>query len=334
MELLLEIEVLYPNMDLSEWDQFVEISPQGSVFCLSWWLRSVCDDQFKIYIARQNSEIIGGFVLPIQQRYFLKYSMMPRYTQTLGPLFKTFDYIKSKNKITTEVNILEEIIAHFPNLQYFSHNCSSNFTNWLPFYWAGFNQTTRYSYILKNLNQLDEIHNNISKGYRNAIRRSTNNGIRVILSDDINEFLRINALTYSRKGLKLPYSKNFINTLISSSFQNESGSLFFAVDSKGNTHAAIFLVHNQRHTINLMQGFDSVFSSSGANTLLLWNAIQFASSKSKEFDFEGSMIRGIEIVYRRFGAELKPYFNISKVNGFHQFRKISSKLHLSKLFRK
>lgn len=329
----MEIELLDPAMDLSEWDQFVGISPQGSIFCRSWWLRSVCDEQFTIYVARQNSKIIGGMVLPIQQSFFLKYSLMPRFTQTLGPLFEPLDHLKTKNRITTEVNILEALIKHFPNLQYFSHNCSSNFTNWLPFYWAGFNQTTKYSYILKNLDHLDEIYSGFSKGYRNAVRRATDDGIRAILSNDVNEFIRINALTYARKGLKLPYSKNFIKDLISSSFRNKSGSVFFAVDSKGNTHAAIFLIHNQRHTINLMQGFDPAFSSSGANILLMWNAIQFANKKSKEFDFEGSMIKGIEIVYRRFGAELKPYFNISKMYGLHRFRKITSQLHLSKIFR-
>jgi hypothetical protein len=320
-------------MDLSEWDQFVGISPQGSIFCQSWWLRSVCDDQFKIYIARQNSKIIGGMVLPLQQSFFLKSSIMPRFTQTLGPLFEPLDHLKTKNRITTEVNILEALIEHFPNLQYFSHNCSSNFTNWLPFYWAGFNQTIKYSYILNNLDHLDEIYSSFSKGYRNAIRRATDKGIQVILSDDVSEFIRINALTYSRKGLKLPYSRNFIKDLISSSFQNNSGSIFFAVDSEGNTHAAIFLIHNQKHTINLMQGFDPAFSSSGANILLMWNAIQFAGNKSKEFDFEGSMIKGIEIVYRRFGAELKPYFNISKVYGLHQLKNIISQFHLSKIFR-
>jgi hypothetical protein len=65
----------------------------------------------------------------------------------------------------------------------------------------------------------------------------------------------------------------------------------------------------------------------------MWNAIQFASNKSKEFDFEGSMIKGIEIVYRRFGAESKPYFNISKVYSLHRLKKITSQLHLSKIFR-
>ncbi len=334
MENTLEIEILYPHMDLSGWDEFVETSSQGSIYCRSWWLRTVCGDQFRIYVAIQNSKIVGGMVLPIQQKYFLTYSMMPKFTQTLGPLFEPLDHLGTKSRITTQVKILDALLDQFPIFQYFSHNCSPNFTNWLPFYWADFDQTTKYTYVLDNLDNLEEIYSGFSKGYRNAIRRANDKGIKVIPLDDIEEFIRINSLTFLRKGLKLPYSKTFIKNLISSSFQNNSGSILFAIDSSGDKHAAIFLIHNQRHTINLMKGFDPAFSSSGANILLMWDAIQFASNKSKEFDFEGSMIKEIEIVNRRFGAQQKPYFNLSKVFGKHRFKKIISQLNLSKLIRK
>jgi hypothetical protein len=57
---------------------------------------------------------------------------------------------------------------------------------------------------------------------------------------------------------------------------------------------------------------DSFYRSSGANSLLLWEAIKFASSVSKCFDFEGSNIESIEAFIKQFGGELITNYAISK----------------------
>ena len=58
------IEILGNESDLKEWDDFVSISPQGTIFAKSWWLKCVCNDNFKIILFRDGGEIICG--LPLQ----------------------------------------------------------------------------------------------------------------------------------------------------------------------------------------------------------------------------------------------------------------------------
>ena len=62
-----------------------------------------------------------------------------------------------------------------------------------------------------------------------------------------------------------------------------------------------------------MGGSDPNLRNSGAMSLCMWEAIKFASTKTKKFDFEGSMIESVERYFRAFGAEQKPYFHITKV---------------------
>jgi hypothetical protein len=46
----------------------------------------------------------------------------------------------------------------------------------------------------------------------------------------------------------------------------------------------------------------------------MWSAIKVAKSKGvKTFDFEGSMIPGVEKFFRGFGGELTTYFAIQKI---------------------
>lgn len=63
-----------------------------------------------------------------------------------------------------------------------------------------------------------------------------------------------------------------------------------------------------------MGGSDPDLRNSGANSLCMWEAIKFASTATKAFDFEGSMIEPVERFFRAFGARQKPYFQISKIN--------------------
>ena len=47
-------------------------------------------------------------------------------------------------------------------------------------------------------------------------------------------------------------------------------------------------------------------------SLCMWEAIKFASTVTKKFDFEGSMIESVERFFRAFGAVQKPYIHITK----------------------
>ena len=63
-----------------------------------------------------------------------------------------------------------------------------------------------------------------------------------------------------------------------------------------------------------MAGDDPTLRGSGASILLVWEIIQFVRKELGllEFDFQGSMIQGIERVRRQFGAKQVPYFLIQK----------------------
>ena len=56
--------------------------------------------------------------------------------------------------------------------------------------------------------------------------------------------------------------------------------------------------------------------NSGAASLVMWEAIQFASTVTQQFNFAGSMIPSIERFFRGFGATQVPYFSIYKNNLF------------------
>ena len=61
-----------------------------------------------------------------------------------------------------------------------------------------------------------------------------------------------------------------------------------------------------------MGGGDPHLRTSGAGSLLIWEAIQRASADSQVFDFEGSMLRPVERFFRAFGGRQTPYPHVSR----------------------
>jgi hypothetical protein len=59
---------------------------------------------------------------------------------------------------------------------------------------------------------------------------------------------------------------------------------------------------------------DEVLGSNGAVQQLIWHAIQEVMKMGKSFNFEGSMLPHIEPVFRAFGAERKPVYQIYKAS--------------------
>ena len=68
----------------------------------------------------------------------------------------------------------------------------------------------------------------------------------------------------------------------------------------------------------MIGGSDPKFKNSGANSLLIWRAIEDSSKHTDAFDFEGSMMEPVERFFRGFGGEPVPYFQLTYSNNMHK----------------
>ena len=85
-------------------------------------------------------------------------------------------------------------------------------------------------------------------------------------------------------------------------------------DEDGNLASALFVVWDSKSAYNLVIYIDDEFRSSGASTLIVYEAIKYLSDKTECYDFEGSMIHGVALKNQSFGAELTPFSQISKIS--------------------
>lgn len=306
------------------WDALVDASPQGNLFCRRWWLDAVCSEGYELIEVEQNGQLAAGMALPWGPHGRRRSIRMPRLTQTLGPLLRPAEAQKYETRLSDEMELLRELVARIPSCHEFSINCHYRLDNWLPFYWAGYRQTTRYTYVLEDLGDLESVYRGMSAKTRNTIRKAEKAGIAVEESDDFDAFLRLLEMTFTRQEMPLPYSRALLRRLDLACQERNARKLLFARDAAGAPHAAIYLVHDPKCAYYLMQGTDPALRASGAPLLAQWRAIQLAASLSRRYDFEGSMIEGVEHVFRSFGAVQKPYSNIFRPSNEVSLRDVLS----------
>lgn len=300
------------------------------IFSRPWWLDAVCGENWNVCLVENGDEVVASMPYHFSKnRLGLIVLSHPNLTQTLGPWLRPSE-AKYANRLGQEKDLLNSLIEQLPSFDDFHQNWHYTNTNWLPFYWRGFQQTTRYTYRLADLSDIDQVWKGFRENIRRDIRKAKSRFKVTVRTDlSIDDFLTINAKTFERQGMDLPYTESFVQRLDTACIANNARKILIAEDEQGRHHAGIYIIWDEQNAYYLMGGGDPELRASGATSLCMWEAIQFASTVTQGFDFEGSMIEPVERFFRAFGAIQTPYFSITKTPS----RIIKARTCLSRLLR-
>jgi hypothetical protein len=283
----------------------------NSVFEQPWWLEAVAPGRWGAVVVRHHGEEVVARLPYTQRRMFgLTAIVQPPLTQTLGPWLAP-SAGKYARRLETEKKLLGALIRGLPPFDHFRMNFAPTLTNWLPFYWAGFQATVRYTYRIEDLSDLDRVRSDFQEEVRRGIRKA---GTAVAVNHDLplDELLKLDAEANARQGLRPSYSAEFVRRLDAACAARGARRILGAVDPQGRTQAALYVVWDERALYAIINARDADLHTSGSNTLLFWEAIRLASEVSRVFDFEGSMVEPVEHFFRGFGGRQTPYLCISK----------------------
>lgn len=283
------------------------------IFSKAWWLDAVAGDDWDVLIAKSSSELLAVNPYFYVQHENGKEIRKAILTQNNGVLFNYPDNIKYVKKLAFERKALQMIIDRIEELNLYSYRqyFHYSFTNWLPFYWNGFSQTTRYTYVIEPAT-MDTIIQNMDSKLRNQIKKAEKI-VNVYEGMDIERFYEFNKKTYERQEIDIPYSIDIVRKIDDACRKRESSKILYAIDNNGNIHSAIYLIEDEQSVYYLLSGSAPECRESQSLSLLLLKGIEYAVLKGKKFDFEGSMKRNIEKNFSQFGGIQKPYMDIQKI---------------------
>ena len=241
--------------------------------------------------------------------------IMPPFTAFMGPMF-----IQQPAKDSDVYKIIEGLYEQLPSYGLLRHRWPPTIDNWLPAYWMGLQGQTYYTYVIEDLKDHEEIWNNMQGKVRTAIRKAE----KLLTVKEEPDDVLIENLSWMPH---VNYDANTLKGILAHCGEQGCKKVLGSRDESGELTNLILVVWDNSRMYYLV-GIRNPEKSNEGGSQLIYEAMKHAPEGVDVFDFEGSMIKGIESYFRSFGAVRQPYFEISSYAS--RYRKLRQALHFLK----
>lgn len=292
------------------------------VFMQDWYLDATIADgaEWRVICIKENNQIVAVF--PFQYSKVKK-----KFGLTLYKIENTFqqaragiwiDYANREAPCKREnflIDVVNQVIDRLPYYDSFDILFSPDFTDWSPFYWRGFQQTTRYSYIIKPERyngDKEKLIGTFRYDRRKTIKKAE---LSYTIDKDMtgDEFYNFLQSTYKEKGKKLLYTYEQFHKIDQGVEKHNAKIIYRARDLEENTLAAVYMLCDNKRSYWMFTAFRQQIK--GGQELLTWAGMKDCLEQNIIYDFEGSMIPGVSHYIREYNAEKEAYFRIFNISG-------------------
>ena len=275
------------------------------VFQQHWWMEVVCHGkQWDVLLAERNGKIIGALPYLIGKRFGLRYVLQPELTQFSGPWLD--ESLNPEERLRT----IDQLAGQIDDmgLAIYVQCFSPDIETWLPFYWRGYSQTTRYTYRFDPLQPVEQLMAGAQPERRKRLEllRSQCEIDRHVPPD---EFLVFHNNYYTNRDGYNMVPQRLVERVCSTSIDRGQGLIYGLRNHNGQLLVADFVVYDSHCAHSLLSGM-SGGAPRNANSLLFWTIIGDLYGRTEVFDFEGSMDKGIGHFFRTFGATAVPLMRV------------------------
>ncbi len=284
------------------------------VFASEKWLSIYGNALTLIGIYKDEHQLIGGFYFLNTKKYGFTFLKLPPYTPHCGLFFISDSKNKSSiNNFTKEV--MNEVSTFFTNQKSALTVLAfpSSIIDFQPFIWAKYKVIPNYTYRINLDKPLEDIKSNFDSKNRNVINKAIKEEIvvkeNVLSKEELYNFF-VNSLNTTDANI---YKKELKNVF--TKFSDDANSFSVSAFKNNQLLGNVFCVFDKNVCYYLLGGVHKKSGIQGVNNLLVQKCIEKAKDLGcKTFDFEGSMLKGVEKFFRSFGPELVPYYTVNKAS--------------------
>lgn len=281
-------------------------------------METVCEGkEWDVALACDESgRILAALPYLIRRRFGMRYVLQPQLTQFSGPHYCYPADMSERRRTDFAHRAADKLIDALAeqSLDYFMQRFSPDVSDWLPFYWRGYKQTTRYTYRIDDISDTERVFENFdrTKERQRKIRQIADQ-YSVETNIDAATFVKFHCDYWRSRGEKDLLSESFMRRVIETATTRGQGMTLALRDGKGELAAAWFAVYDRNCAHALLSAKSPSEKSADVSALLVWHLIKALSAKTKAFDFEGSMEPTLEYFYRSFGARQVALMEVSRV---------------------
>jgi len=288
----------------------VQLPKSAPLFFRPAWLQQYQQPLHYLLTYGPQGEVIAYWPWVQQRRRGLRIYRNPPLTPYLGPWIDYATGLRNYERYSLEKKILHSLLTALPVAPLLQAGCHPQFRNWLPLYWAGWQQMTHYTFRLP-LTQKEVLWKNMKPTVRNNIRRGKKL-LGLECEADPMVFYTLLRATLKARGLRMPLDAATFLRLYAYIRATDAGQVLLVKDGNGEALAAAFLVWDQEVAYTVGLAAQPEQRERAAMAYLLWNCMTLMQGQVNHFDFEGSMVSGVERVFADFDANQVPCMLLHK----------------------
>lgn len=301
--------------DKEAYFELCKTEPSINVFMQPFWMDAVSTpEHWDVLLHRTKDEIDAAWVYHFEKKRGKLIISHPLQTQIQGIWMRRDASWSEEKRLTREKEIFSNLIEQLEakGLLSLHQRFPVEVTNWLPFYWKGYKQQTQYTYRINDISHPEKVLETFNRAKRKNINKALKDGVEVKFDLSAEAFYENHKMTLALQRSTISYGFDVFKRMYDVAYENQAGRTIYAIDNEGRIHAALFNIWHGDVAYDLISTIDPRYRNSGAATLLVYEMIKYLSDKVKVYDFEGSMMEGVENSFRQFGTTQTPYFALSK----------------------
>ena len=268
------------------------------IFYRNEYLDAVCDAQWDVVLYEEDEQIKAIYIYMIKHRFSLKYIIQPQLCPYTGPLFFS---PSDSNKAYSY--LLENLPHHHLIIQDYFHDIS---------FIDGFKhtQSKKHTYVINADIDIEELWKNQSSTHRRIIRKAERE-LRYEEEENIDVFIEFVSKTFQKRSKEVPSDPSILKELDKVLVDLKQRKIVKCTNGKNEVVAMSYFIKDEKWTYNIASGVVESYKHYGMN-LIIWNEIKATLSQGKCFDFEGSMIPGVDEFFKRYKGTKKMYQSRNK----------------------
>jgi len=256
------------------------------IFYRDIYLDAVCDSAWDVVLYEEKGQIEGAYIYMLKQKMLLKYIVQPQLCPYTGPIY--FNPSDSKKAFH---HLVETLPKHHLIIQDYFHN--------IPLLENDVHtQTNKHTYVLESTTNEEELWQRQSSTHRRIIRKAEKE-LKYEVEDDINVFLEFVSGTFEKRKKHNPNDPRVFQQLDEKLLEKGMRKIVKCTNDNNLVVAMCYFMKDEQWTYNFANSVIEDYRHYGMN-LILWNEIKDTLANDRSFDFEGSMISGIDEFFKRF----------------------------------
>lgn len=302
--------------------QWAKQQDELPIFMQPWWMDAVSagkswDVLLRFCAAsdpqnRKAEDIEAVMPYLLCKRLWMRWIAMPQQTQIGGIWLTRNGGFDAQNELIDLPRIAEDFASQLQalNIHYYYQQFPIGSRMVEPMQTLRFKVRERVTYQIEDLHDLDKVVDNFSKNKKRQLQKAVTLNVDKSLAPE--QFYAFHRQCMALQKKQISYSREFFLVLQRKTEREQRSQIIAIRNADSELCAAAFLVWDKQRMYYLIPCFNPLYKESGANALLVVEAIKLAREKGVVFDFEGSMHRGTASHYKQFGSIKKIYYSVEK----------------------